>query len=209
MATAELNTATTKTKTGDQPEKTIDTVPDTTTESVSVDKLPASSTDQKYDDSGETKSNAKYPATVAVDDVNKSNEEGYSVTDTQRKIRRAERFGMPVQLSEEEKRNSRAERFGTAGMTSGSQVSDTTKKSEELKRKARAERFGIKRSTPTEKEEKKKSRLSRFGSSYSSADPIEEEKKKARTLRFSGTLVNGNGKIEPKAAIAGKAGGEA
>ncbi|KAL8241311.1 hypothetical protein R6Q59_014666 [Mikania micrantha] len=207
MATAELNTATTKT--GDQPEKTIDTVPDTTTESVSVDKLPASSTDKKYDDSGETKSNAKDPATVAVDDVNKSNEEGYSVTDTQRKIRRAERFGMPVQLSEEEKRNSRAERFGTAGMTSGSQVSDTTKKSEELKRKARAERFGIKRSTPTEEEEeKKKARLSRFGSSYSSADPIEEEKKKARTLRFSGTLVNGNGKIEPKAAIAGKAGGE-
>lgn len=32
------------------------------------------------------------------------------VTDTQKKKRRAERFGMPVQLSEQEKRNSRAER---------------------------------------------------------------------------------------------------
>ncbi|GLT79293.1 hypothetical protein SLA2020_507860 [Shorea laevis] len=32
------------------------------------------------------------------------------VSDIQKKIRRAERFGMPVQLSEEEKRNSRAER---------------------------------------------------------------------------------------------------
>lgn len=32
------------------------------------------------------------------------------VSDTQKKIRRAERFGMPVQLSEQEKRNSRAER---------------------------------------------------------------------------------------------------
>lgn len=31
-------------------------------------------------------------------------------SDIQKKIRRAERFGMPVQLSEEEKRNSRAER---------------------------------------------------------------------------------------------------
>ncbi|KAK9195702.1 hypothetical protein WN943_003827 [Citrus x changshan-huyou] len=31
------------------------------------------------------------------------------VTDTQKKIRRAERFGMPVQMSEEEKRNTRAE----------------------------------------------------------------------------------------------------
>lgn len=33
------------------------------------------------------------------------------VDDVQKKIRRAERFGMPVQLSEQEKRNSRAERF--------------------------------------------------------------------------------------------------
>ncbi|KAA8521508.1 hypothetical protein F0562_012182 [Nyssa sinensis] len=32
------------------------------------------------------------------------------VSNIQKKIRRAERFGMPVQLSEEEKRNSRAER---------------------------------------------------------------------------------------------------
>lgn len=32
-------------------------------------------------------------------------------TDTLKKIRRAERFGMPVKLSEEEKRNSRAERY--------------------------------------------------------------------------------------------------
>ena len=31
--------------------------------------------------------------------------------DTQKKLQRAERFGMPVKLSEEEKRNSRAERF--------------------------------------------------------------------------------------------------
>ncbi|RWW43003.1 hypothetical protein BHE74_00051378 [Ensete ventricosum] len=32
------------------------------------------------------------------------------VTDLQKRLRRAERFGMPVMLSEEEKRNSRAER---------------------------------------------------------------------------------------------------
>lgn len=32
-------------------------------------------------------------------------------TDIEKKMRRAERFGMPVQLSEQEKRNSRAERY--------------------------------------------------------------------------------------------------
>lgn len=32
-------------------------------------------------------------------------------TDLQKKLRRAERFGVPVLLSEKEKRNSRAERF--------------------------------------------------------------------------------------------------
>ncbi|KAI3809389.1 hypothetical protein L1987_25361 [Smallanthus sonchifolius] len=211
MATAALNATTTTT--GDHPEKTPDTVPATTTEGVSSDKLPASSTDKKDGDSGGTKSNAKDTVTVtatATDtaDNRNNNEEGESVTDTQRKIRRAERFGMPIQLSEEEKRNSRAERFGTSGTTPGSQGLDTTKKAEELKRKARAERFGITGSTPTEEEEKKKARLSRFGSS-SSADPLEEEKKKARALRFSGTPVNGNEKIEPKATVAGKAGGEA
>ena len=40
------------------------------------------------------------------------NEDGDApVTDIQKKIRRAERFGTSVQLSEEEKRNSRAERY--------------------------------------------------------------------------------------------------
>ncbi|KAH1090076.1 hypothetical protein J1N35_017333 [Gossypium stocksii] len=58
--------------------------------------------------------------------------------DIQKKIRRAERFGVPIQLSEQEKRNSRAERFGTAPSSKGSEES---KQSEELKRKARAERF--------------------------------------------------------------------
>lgn len=36
--------------------------------------------------------------------------DGASVSDIQRKMRRAERFGISVQLSEEEKRNTRAER---------------------------------------------------------------------------------------------------
>ncbi|KAG4130616.1 hypothetical protein ERO13_D09G156000v2 [Gossypium hirsutum] len=57
--------------------------------------------------------------------------------DIQKKIRRAERFGVPIQLSEQEKRNSRAERFGTAPSSKGSEES---KQSEELKRKAREQR---------------------------------------------------------------------
>ncbi|KAJ0027573.1 hypothetical protein Pint_35533 [Pistacia integerrima] len=131
-------------------------------------------------------------------------------TDTLKKIRRAERFGMPVQLSEQEKRNSRAERFGTATKTSAPEVSKT---SEELKRKARAERFGLPVPTSAgDQEEKKKARLARFAP-YSKPDSLEEEKRKARALRFSGTpssslsQVNGQGNIEPKAAIAGNAGG--
>lgn len=190
MATPASNPTTTQTD--DHHAKTLDPVPATTAEDVSSEKLPASTTDRKDGDSGETKLPTTDPATVTADSTS---DDGASVNDTQKKIRRAERFGMPVQLSEEEKRNSRAERFGTA---TGSQGSGATKKAEELKRKARAERFGITQSTPTEEDEKKKARLSRFGSP-SSTDPLEEQKKKARALRFSGTPANGNGKVEQKA----------
>ena len=133
------------------------------------------------------------------------------VTDVQKKIRRAERFGMPVQLSEQEKRNSRAERFGTAPQTHGSE----SKKSEELKRRARAERFGLPvPTTVSDEEAKKKARAARFAP-YSKTDTVEEDKKKARALRFSGppssslSQVNGEGNIEPTAVITGKAGGGA
>ncbi|KAK9733473.1 hypothetical protein RND81_04G069900 [Saponaria officinalis] len=107
--------------------------------------------------------------------------------DIDKKMKRAERFGVPVLMSEEEKRNSRAERFGTV---TGPKVS---KSEEELKRKARAERFGI--PVPSaDQEEKKKARIERFGSVMKTDDVnnAEEEKKKARALRFShpqGTAV--------------------
>lgn len=134
------------------------------------------------------------------------------VTDTQKKIRRAERFGMPVQMSEEEKRNSRAERFGTGSTMQGSEVSKT---SEELKRKARAERFGLPvPSSVSDEEAKRKARLERFAP-YPKTDSVEEDKRKARALRFSKTSsspvsqVNGKGNIEAKAGITGKAGGVA
>ncbi|KAK9289783.1 hypothetical protein L1049_007942 [Liquidambar formosana] len=101
------------------------------------------------------------------------------VSDTQKKMRRAERFGMPVQLSEEEKRNSRAERFGTGSTLHGS---DALTKSEELKRKARAERFGIPAQSVGDGEAKKKARLARFAP-VAKADGVEEDKRKARALR--------------------------
>ncbi|KAK4432414.1 protein MODIFIER OF SNC1 11 [Sesamum alatum] len=134
-------------------------------------------------------------------------EDGGSVTDIRKKMKRAERFGMPLQLSEEEKRNSRAERFGTLSAVSGL---DSSKPSEELKRKARAERFGIVQSDPSDEEAKKKARLARFGS-FSKTDAAEEDKKKARAIRFSqpdsGPKANGEGNIEVNTAIAYKAGG--
>ncbi|CAN1135412.1 Protein MODIFIER OF SNC1 11 [Linum perenne] len=108
-----------------------------------------------------------------------------SVTDTEKKLRRAERFGISVKLSEVEKRNSRAERygalFGTPPVTQGSAA---PKNSEELKRKSRAERFGLPvQAEPTDVEAKKKARLERFGS-IPIPDAAEEDKKKARALRF-------------------------
>ncbi|KAL8039537.1 hypothetical protein ABFX02_10G042800 [Erythranthe guttata] len=134
-------------------------------------------------------------------------EGGGAATDIQKKMKRAERFGMPVNLSEQEKRNSRAERFGTAP---GIDVVDSSKSSEELKRKARAERFGIVQSAPANDDSKKKARLARFAPAPQ-ADPAEEDKKKARALRFSqpdsNSKANGKGDIEVKTAIADKAGG--
>ncbi|XP_071708166.1 uncharacterized protein [Rutidosis leptorrhynchoides] len=169
----------TQTQTEDHPAEPITAV------ITEADKSTDSSTDRKNSDSSDKKLNIEDPVSTIDDKSNiNDNVDGDSVTDTQRKIRRAERFGMPVKLSEEEKRNSRAERFGTAPSSQGS---NTTKKAEELKRKARAERFGITKSTPAEEDEKKKARLSRFGSASSTGvNPLEEEKKKARALRFAG-----------------------
>ncbi|KAE9449744.1 hypothetical protein C3L33_18357, partial [Rhododendron williamsianum] len=65
---------------------------------------------------------------------------------------------MPVQLSEEEKCNSQAERFGTISTVQGS---NTLKQSEEHKREARPERFGLAQSVTADEEAKKKARLSR------------------------------------------------
>ncbi|KAL1549463.1 protein MODIFIER OF SNC1 11-like isoform X1 [Salvia divinorum] len=132
---------------------------------------------------------------------------GGAATDIQKKMKRAERFGMPITLSEEEKRNSRAERFGKASAAGGL---DSSKQSEDLKRKARAERFGIAKSALADEEAKKKARQARFGSTPVT-DSAEEDKKKARALRFSqpqaSPKANGEGNIEVKTAISGKAGG--
>lgn len=130
-------------------------------------------------------------------------------TDIEKKMRRAERFGMPVQLSEQEKRSSRAERFSTGPGLNGSEES---RKSEEQKRKARAERFGLSVQPAADDEEaKKKARLARFAPSTTST--LEEDKKKAREVRFSKgpssslSQVNSEGNIQPTTAIAGKASG--
>ncbi|KAI3412976.1 uncharacterized protein J3R85_016713 [Psidium guajava] len=128
------------------------------------------------------------------------------VNDIYRRIRRAERFGMPVQLSEEEKRYSRAERFGTGSVLNKSEACG---ESEALKRKARAERFGTSVSSLiTEEEAKKKARLAKFGSG---SKPVahEEDKRKARAVRFSNLPASSLSQVNGKAVIAGKATGGA
>ncbi|KAI4341806.1 hypothetical protein MLD38_026486 [Melastoma candidum] len=161
------------------------------------EKLP-SEDDLQSLDSPTVAANAAYAATT----VELHAATIVPVNDISRRMRRAERFGLPVQLSEEEKRNSRAERFGSVG---GADKSDVLNKSEDLKRKARAERFGTPvPSTTTDEEAKKKARSARF-SAGTKTDPQEEDKRKLRAIRFSDVPSSLNG----KAAIAGKASGVA
>ncbi|ONI03217.1 hypothetical protein PRUPE_6G244900 [Prunus persica] len=171
---------------------------------------PAPSSEVVSEENG-SKADSEDPKTAAGSEAGDGAAPANSI---QKKMRRAERFGISVQMTEEEKRNSRAERFGTVSTSHGSEAS---KKSEEQKRKARAERFGL--SGPAvagDENAKKKARLARFApisKTDTKTDPMEEEKRKARALRFSkastGSLsqVNDKGNIEPKAAIAGSAGG--
>ncbi|GFY82861.1 protein MODIFIER OF SNC1 11 [Actinidia rufa] len=175
----------------------------------------ATATTQKEESPRKTADQERQPPSTNKDgDESKISAAEEPVSSVHKRIRRAERFGLPVLLSEEEKRNTRAERFGT-GTGSVVHGSHTLKQSEEHKRKARAERFGIVQSVPSDEEAKKKARLARFGA-VPKTDPLEEDKKKARAIRFSqppsGSLsqVNGEGNnIEMKAAAVGKAGGGA
>lgn len=84
---------------GENPSQTLD--PTISSSAQTPASVPPSSTDGgSSKERDESKGSGK--ASV-VDD-------GAPVSDVQRKMRRAERFGISVQLSEEEKRNSRAER---------------------------------------------------------------------------------------------------
>ncbi|KAG5243595.1 protein MODIFIER OF SNC [Salix suchowensis] len=183
----------------DNPSETLDTA------------VPASTKPDRVEDSTTTASSIVESPTEEPKQGADNSKSAAPATDSDKKFRRAERFGINVQLSEKEKRNSRAERFGT-GSQGSEPESDSVKKSEELKRKARAERFGIPvPPTATDVEVKKKARVERFAVAPK-IDALEENKRKARALRFSQSSsdslsMNGKGDLEPKAAIAGKAGG--
>lgn len=70
----------------------------------SAQQLPASL-------SGGGDSDEKNGSPASADVKTSDVDGGGEATDIQKKMKRAERFGMPVHLSEEEKRNSRAERY--------------------------------------------------------------------------------------------------
>ncbi|CAL5330353.1 unnamed protein product [Camellia sinensis] len=113
------------------------------------------------------------------DDNKKQDEEDPAVSNIQRTIRRAERFGIPVQLSEDEKRPSRVQRFGIESTVHGSDALKTSeeqkrKATEEPTRKASAEWFGLVQSEPVAGAAKKKTRLARFGSA-TKTDPLEAD----------------------------------
>ncbi|KAF7138975.1 hypothetical protein RHSIM_Rhsim07G0224300 [Rhododendron simsii] len=116
-------------------------------------------TDSSPKEIDEPKSLGESPTTgdAAADPVavknNGANNDDVTVSYTQKKMRRAERFGVPVQISEEEKRNTRAERFGSVQSVSAD---------EEAKKKARLSRFTAAAPIDPLEEEKKKARALRF-----------------------------------------------
>ncbi|GFQ04297.1 protein modifier of snc1 11 [Phtheirospermum japonicum] len=66
-------------------------------------QLPAS-------DASNDESKGESATMETAEKTNEVNTSG-TVTDVQKKMKRSERFGMPVHLSEEDKRNSRVERY--------------------------------------------------------------------------------------------------
>ncbi|KAG5542072.1 hypothetical protein RHGRI_021804 [Rhododendron griersonianum] len=194
----------------------------------SNDALPApqlpppltAATDSSPKEINEPKSFGDSPTTgdAAADPMavknNGANNDDVTVSDTQKKMRRAERspilgevsvstqrdMGMGLgytrdspkyiqtwlvlQKKKEEDDNEMRVRLFGTGSGSGVHGSDALTKSEEQKRKARGERFGSMQSVSADEEAKKKARLSRF-TAAAPIDPLEEEKKKARALRFS------------------------
>ncbi|GLJ47034.1 hypothetical protein SUGI_0993050 [Cryptomeria japonica] len=102
-------------------------------------------------------------------------------SDLEKKQKRAERFGVSIQMSEDEKRKARAARFG--GISSDTVGTISSGVEEEKKRKARAERFGLPASSVHDEEAKKKARMERFGMGIK-CDSAEVEKREARAARF-------------------------
>ncbi|KAJ0244042.1 Protein MODIFIER OF SNC1 11 [Hirschfeldia incana] len=203
------------TTTGENPKKILDLntaePDDILDEGGEVKGLLSDSTDVSGEKKDEADSN-KAVGSTAGGDVSSS-----PVDDVQKKIRRAERFGVSVKLTEEEKRNSRAERFGTvAAAAAAVNGSEGTKKAEELKRKARADRFGVPASSSsstakadnTEEEAKKKARLARFGKD-TKVDSAEEDKRKARALRFSKPASGSSSELPGNLNIGKEAAGNA
>ncbi|KAL3825945.1 hypothetical protein ACJIZ3_021974 [Penstemon smallii] len=147
----------------------LSSMPPTTEDASSTHPPPSS-------DEGVDEAKVKLDAQEAnTSDVN----DGAAVTDIEKKMKRAEHFGVAVKLSEVEKRNSRAERFGIVQSASAN---------EEGKKKARSDRFGSSQTDSVE-EDKKKARAIRF------------------SRPDSGAKSNEKVAIEAT-AIAGKAGGE-
>lgn len=104
--------ATTTAKNTEVPTKTLPKTPSQPSDPNPTAALEASSPTNPNPSTSPSKAEPKAAATTAATTTAVNNASSDVSFDVQKKIKRAERFGMPVQLSEEEKRNSRAERYG-------------------------------------------------------------------------------------------------
>ncbi|EFJ08503.1 hypothetical protein SELMODRAFT_448028 [Selaginella moellendorffii] len=105
------------------------------------------------------------------------------LSDMEKKQRRAERFGVGLNFSEDEKRKLRASRFN-ASDKKGVSKAKVSIESETEKKNARAARFGTANVASANEDAKKRARLDRFSGVDSN---LEAEKKKARAARFAAT----------------------